>query len=352
LTGRPGDAERPAILVPPWYALMIGPPCVAIEDAVRERYPAWLVAAAARFGPLRGLLIHRCARNSAVLALLKDERGTSTAVLLEALFGRRRVVLLEFLGRPRHGRRLLRMIEAVRRRLIEGPAMRRAISVGQVLTEWERWSYADAYGVPVERFRVVRWPLSRTGERSLTERRDANRAVVASGRAYTDWDTVLAAARGRDWKLTIVCGRRDLERIEARAQRLGASVMWELPREEHDDLVRRAAVYVLALREAGVSAGHVRLMAAVDAGTAVVATRSRGLAGYVTEETALLVPPCDPQALGEAVDSLLGDAAAQARMGEAAFARARTWTYEEYFRAIAQMLEEAGAGVASLDRAD
>lgn len=323
---------------------MIGPPCVSVDDAVAADHPAWLARAADRSGLVRGFLIHRSARSVERVALLTNEPGTLTALWLGALRGGgRRLILLEFLGRPRHRRRVLRIAAHVRRRILEGPALRRAMLVGHVLTDWERTAYANAYRVPPERFRVVRWPLSRTGEMRRDEAPGGGRKVVASGRAYCDWDTVLAAAQGRDWDLTLICSRADLQQLTRRAGSVGARVLCELPREEHDDLVRGAAIYVLALRDMGVSAGQVRLMAAVDAGTAVVATRVEALTGYVEESTAVLVPPSDPLALGDAVDALLEDPAERRRLSDRAFARARRWSYSEYFAAIKGLLEEGPA---------
>jgi hypothetical protein len=336
-----------AVPVPGWYAAMIGPPCAPLEEAVARRFgqegrlPPGLERAARRFGPVAGALVWLATRDAPALGLIRNSPGTGTVLALDALRPRRRprIVLFEFIGREPSRRGAVRIARRARAWL-EGLAMRRSVAAAHVLTEAERGLYARLYRLPVERFRHVAWPLSRTGAEIPPPPEDSRR-VVSSGRAYCDWDTVLAAASGRDWELTLICGEEEHTQVREKAAGIAAEVLCELSREEHDARLREAAVYALVLRETAVSAGQVRLTAAVDSGAPVVATAVPALEGYAEEGTAVLVPPADPKALGDAVDRLLADRSERLRLRGAAIARARDWTYEDYFGAMGELLAEA-----------
>jgi glycosyltransferase involved in cell wall biosynthesis len=139
--------------------------------------------------------------------------------------------------------------------------------------------------------------------------------------------------------LTVICGRRDLPRVQRLNADGRAEVFCELSRSEHDERVRASALYVLCLKDSGPSAGHVRLMAVVDCGTPVIATAVRGLEGYVEDgRSAILVPPGDPERLGDAIDRLLDDPERRRALRETAAELARAWTYRDFFGAIRTVL--------------
>ena len=168
------------------------------------------------------------------------------------------------------------------------------------------------------------------------------RGVLSSGRAWCDWETLFAAAAGREWPLTVVCAGSDHERVAALNRDGRARVLTEVPRDEHDRLLGEAAVYAIALRDDAPSAGHVRLMAATDAGTPVVAGRIPALAGYLEDGvTARLVPPHDPAAMRAGIEELLAAPAEGERLAAAARERAREWTYAEYFAAVGRLIEDS-----------
>ncbi len=217
------------------------------------------------------------------------------------------------------------------------------MTLGHVLTAWEAEEYAGRLGVPAGRFRVIRWPLVRDAAVRPGPPVTASPQVVSSGRAYCDWETLFAAARGRGWELLAICGRPDFERVRTLASDAGAEVRCEVSRADHDLALAQARVYALCLDRRAVSAGQVRLASAVGAGVPVVATSVPAIEDYASEETAVLVPPGDPGALGDAVDRLLADPAAALSLRDAAFRRASSWTYAEYFAAIDDLLREAVA---------
>jgi glycosyltransferase involved in cell wall biosynthesis len=81
------------------------------------------------------------------------------------------------------------------------------------------------------------------------------------------------------------------------------------------------------------SAGHVRLTTAIAAGTPIVASRIRGLEGYL-HVIAQAVPPGDTAALRGAVNRFLADGDLARSAAAAARAAARSSTRAKYFASI------------------
>lgn len=330
------------VLAPDWHAAEIGSPCVSIEGGLAERHGRLVLRAAAIFGALRGLLIFRLSRGFDRVGLVQKSPGATTFAVLEGWLNRRRdrLVLLTFLPRELPARRGRRAAYRAWMAVVERPALRRSMRAAHVLTPAERALYASSYRLPEDRFRLIPWAFSRRGdpvEHDATERA----GVVCSGRAYCDWETLFAAARIGNWELTVICSERDRERVEALNRGGRARVLCEISREQHDRLLRDRAVYALCLRDDRPSAGHVRLMAAVDAGLAVVASDVPGLQGYVEPgETALVVPPDDPELLASAVGLLLDDPGRRVELTQRGAERARHRTYEDLFRELGDLLAE------------
>jgi hypothetical protein len=331
------------ILAPDWHASMIGPRCSSIDRELEERLPAAIVAVARRIGPLRGVLLYLLARNADRVGVIKNAPGTITYLFCEAWLARGgdRAVVLTFLVRPLPRRRLRRTLYRAWFAAIERPAVRRAMRTGHVLTDWERERYAELYGVPRERFRLLPWARSETAGPLPEFIADPGRGVLSSGRASCDWETLFAAARGREWPLTVICAQRDLARVRALNSDRRARVLCDVPPEHHDRILASSAVFALCLSTDGPGAGHVRLMAAVERGVPVVASDVPALVGYVEDgETAALVPPGDPARLGQRIDELLSRPEERMALRERALERARHWTYGDFFDAIGSLLGE------------
>jgi glycosyltransferase involved in cell wall biosynthesis len=312
------------VLVDTWYASHLSPTFVPLQAQLQRRFPNPLVRTAQRFSVLRGLLIFALARSYGAVILGAHGPGTGTVVMLEALFRRRRrIILLEFM----HGRPAYPLWFA----LVKRPALRRVLLLAHTLTAFERERYARLYGLPRERFAFVQWPLRFESDRLPPFMADVTATVVCSGRAACDWETVFRAAHSAAWPLTVVCSAADLPRVE-RLNRCGrARVLSEISADEHQRLVSTAAVYILCLQETDASAGQVRLMTAVRSGIPCVATRVRGLEGYAVDGvTALVVNRCDAAALRTRVDELLSDPARREHLRSDAFAYAARWTMEHY----------------------
>jgi glycosyltransferase involved in cell wall biosynthesis len=327
-----------------WYARMLGDGLVDLEALIEARVGPVGARAIRRLPWLRGVLIWLLAGPVGALVLTRGEPGAMTAIALAAWVRRRRVVVLELIRPPPARSRWRRVLRAGWWHAIERPAMRRALVGAQVLTASAREDYSRLYGIAADRFQHLPWAWSRDPSEPTGPAR-TREGVLSSGRAACDWETLFAAAAGRDWPLTVVCGDRDVAAVRALNGGGRARVRCEIPRREHDELMRAAAVYVIALADHRDSAGQVRLMTATQARTPVVASAVAALDGYaIDRETALLVPPEDPEALRGAIERLLADPATASRLAASAFARGRRWTYPQYFEAVRELIGDAIAG--------
>ena len=182
------------MLASDWYAEMVGEPLEPLDRALAEAYPAPLLAVARRLPALRGLLAFHRARRARGLALIAAEPGATTVLLCEAWLRRRRaVVLLELIERrPRRPWR--RTAYRAWNAAVLRPALRRALAGAQVLTEGEKRARADELGPGTAPVRVVRW--ARSSGAAAGPSPGPREGVLASGRAWCDWETLFAAASG------------------------------------------------------------------------------------------------------------------------------------------------------------
>jgi glycosyltransferase involved in cell wall biosynthesis len=156
--------------------------------------------------------------------------------------------------------------------------------------------------------------------------------VVAAGRLVRKKGfeyLIDAMARVPDAHL-VIAGAGDLgEELQARAVSAGVARRAHFLGDVSQDAVARwfAAGDIIAIPSVRDDSGNVdglpnTVLEALASGTSVVATPAGGIATVVThEDTGLLVPERDPEALGSAVARLAGDPALRARLGTAGRAR-------------------------------
>jgi glycosyltransferase involved in cell wall biosynthesis len=229
--------------------------------------------------------------------------------------------------------------------LIRKPSLRKVLLFAHILTRYERERYAGLYGLPPDRFVYVPWPLRFRSDSLPPFESSRPTAVVCSGRAACDWETLFKAAESASWPLTVVCSASDRARV-TRLNRSGrVRIRSEVTADEHQAMVSAATVYILCLRETDASAGQVRLMNAIRGGAPVVATRVRGLEDYARNDvTACVVEVEDAHALRACVDQLLSDPASRERLRASAFEQAGTWTFEQYLARLQCEIDRALAG--------
>jgi glycosyltransferase involved in cell wall biosynthesis len=155
------------------------------------------------------------------------------------------------------------------------------------------------------------------------ERDGAGSGVLAIGNdGHRDWETLVRAAPAIAAEIRILTKH-------APPASLPANVRWE-PADWHRRLLddaeirsafRGAAVVVVPVKDVPQPSGQSVTLQASACARPVVLSRTRGLwdpDGLRNGENVVLVPPGDPDALGEAVARVLADPALGARLGREA----------------------------------
>lgn len=250
----------------------------------------------------------------------------------------RKLVLSEFLP-PSPAGRSGKVIESAYSHLLK-----RAVASVQVMTSWEKEAVIARYGIHAER--VVHMPFYFYDDRISAEPMpfdETKSGIVSTGKNSCDWTTLFAASEP-SWKMTAVMTEGDYLRVKDEADASGAVVRVNIPRDEHDDLLRSSELFLLVLKENAVSAGHVRLMTCATMGTPVVATAVDGVRGY--EQLAIaVVPQGDPDALRSAVREALGDRGQLARRMSGVTAVALSRPRSTYLQEIADNVASAATSV-------
>lgn len=191
-----------------------------------------------------------------------------------------------------------------------------------VFSSLERDLYARHFAIAPDRIDVALWganpPIDAPSPRTIAEP-----YVVALGGEARDYVTFNEAARRMPDKVFVAITRpSSLDGIV-----LAANVRYfvNLPWQEAWSLVYYADVAVIPLRDDLAPNGMVTFVGGMHLGKAQVVTRSKGLADYAIDgDTALCVPPRDPDAMEAAIGRLLADRDLAIRIG----ARARAFAAE------------------------
>ncbi len=295
--------------------------------------PAAISRPAARYGLLRGVLLFVASIRAPAIALVRQDRGWRTLLLTRALFGRhRKLIALQFIAPPPEPGRLPRL-----RARVERWALGRALHVGHVLTRAEIDLYAGRLDLEPTRFVYIPWYRGTTGA-TLPEYA-VDGGLLSAGRAFCDWETLLAATTGLPWPLTVVCSTADRARVLGLDPDRHVDVRADIPLEEYRALLRGSALAVFAMHDGGVSQGQVRLSDAADAGVPVVVAATASLADYlVADGPAVTVPVGDPQALRAAISALMAAPGRRRELRERTAVHVAAWTSDDYWRAVEALL--------------
>lgn len=173
--------------------------------------------------------------------------------------------------------------------------------------------YSETFGLPPHRFPFVtlhtdpKW-LGLAG-------RPEEPFLLAAGRTFRDYPTLLEAARGLDIEVVIVAGRGTLEGQDIPKN---VRLIYEMPLSDLMDLMSRSMAVVLPLEDRRISIGQSVLFQAMAMGKPVVTTRVAGTEDYVEDgRTGLLVPPGDVAALSAALLQVVRDASLRRNIGAA-----------------------------------
>lgn len=331
-----------------WYAYHFPDVCDLFERILLEDFPSLAIWFANRFAFIRGCFVFLVARRYPFVLTTTTTRSAKAYLLIEALLGasRKRLIFLEFIQplKPNSRSIIKRFVYCVWIDWILKRVLRKSLLIAHVLTERERSQYSTAFGISKERFVFIPWPKRLRNDRWIEPETAApsEQYIVSSGREACDWETVFRAAEGQDWRLKIICSCEDFARVKRLNANGLAEVLCEIPREEHEQVVKRAAAYVLSLLERERSTGHVRISDVTRAGTPIVATAVKGIEGYIEHgKTGLLVPPGNAQLLRAAINRLLNDPPYRRTLARNAFDQAAAHTREDYMEKVGLLVRGA-----------
>lgn len=326
-------SRRIRILADTGYSSMLSD-CDCLQDEIQRRFGKW-TARIARFSSIRGMLAWWIAREYDFVVTVSHWPGGRWLVFLTAwLAGRRRrkIILLEFISCPE--RLINRLLFTVWFPLVFRPAIRRTMVAAQVMAAAEPDYYSNIFGLPPRLFHLIPLPLIEDKVQDPGYHA-SNDVVFASGRAALDWETLFRAAEGAKWNLWVVSSKHDRKRVDRLNRDGRANVRSEIPTAEHAQMMEKAAVYVLPLRQRPISCGQLRMRNAISAGIPIVCTRVDGLRGYaIDDQTAAVVDEGDSAALRREIDKLLFDPEWRRTLATRARELARTRTAAWFSTAI------------------
>jgi len=165
--------------------------------------------------------------------------------------------------------------------------------------------------------------------------------VLAAGRNFRDYDTLIDAVDGLDVQLLIVCGQ---EHLRGRRIPSNVTVEREIPWDDYLRRVREARFVVVPLSSELVPAGQVAILEAMGYGKPVITTRSVGTTDYVRHEIdGLLYTMGDARDLRLQIERLTSDDRLRERLGQAAHEAIVTgFTFAHHVQHKLQAMRELG----------
>lgn len=208
-----------------------------------------------------------------------------------------------------------------------------AVDQFTVYTEYEAGLYADAFGLPVERFRQVDWTQDTPSVAPVDLASLPSKPFVAAvGGEGRDFATLVAAARALPHVPFVVIARPDPVFADAPAN---MRVLFNIPFEMCWGIASRAAGLLVPLKSSTTCCGHITLISGRLLGLPIVTTRSLGTREYSEGfDATTLVEPQDVDGWVAAIEQLIADpagaATAAAREVEPATARHDRGRWSEY----------------------
>jgi glycosyltransferase involved in cell wall biosynthesis len=185
-----------------------------------------------------------------------------------------------------------------------------------VASTMERELYSRLIGIPIERLEMLRWCVD-TPEVEPAEPVEKGEYVCAIGGNARDYATLITAARSLpDIRFVVVVRPGNLDGLEMPAN---IAVHTNVSPERAMNILYHSRFMVLTLPHSEVPCGHVTLVSALHLSKPFIVTSSTGVADYQNgTEHSIGVPPADPVALANAIQSLWDDPARCQTMGEKA----------------------------------
>lgn len=211
--------------------------------------------------------------------------------------------------------------------ILKGPVRKALPIVRWLLSDAERIvcfssdeceEYSQLLRLPRERFTFL--PTPWRGDEEETERDDG--FVLALGQSNRDYGTLMRAVR--DTNLPVVIVAVNSSALGGEEPSPNVTVLYNTNLVETEDLIAGATMHCIPLHAEGFSSGQTVLLRAMARGKATIVSDTPGIRDYVqNNETSVLVPPGDVEALRSALLRLWSDPAERQRLGKSASKRVR-----------------------------
>lgn len=198
--------------------------------------------------------------------------------------------------------------------------------------------YRNVFGWPASKLAFV--PFHTDPAFLSRPRVERGPMILAAGRTFRDYATLIDAVTGTDLEVTIVAGRSSLSAATVPSN---VQLRYDLPLPELMAMMSACHVVVVPLESREISTGQSVVLEAMALGKPVVATRVAGTVDYIDHgRTGFLVPPRDGSALRQVMMQLCRDAATRRVIGEAGRAEVEArFLPNHYAQGVARALEAA-----------
>jgi len=342
---------KKTLLADRWYGQHLDNDVVQVGDYFNSKYKCWMISLSNKFFVIRGILLTFAVRKFDVFVTTYG-KDFIVFLILNSIFGSkgRQIVLLEFIhANPKS--KFKKALWLLFAKDILGKCMNKTVAKIHVLTSYERKHYSIKFGIPIEKFIYIPWPLhgskqDYTNVEKLVQEycNDFNCKsgfVMTSGRSNVDWETIFKVADLINWPFLVVCNSDDLKKVNWLNKNGRVKVLSEIPVKLHDWLVKQAAVYILCIQESIISMGQVRLMKAIDCGTPIVANKVQSLSEYIQDGTnAIVVPLGDEFSFKKEIELLFEDSAFRNNLIQSAQTFEPNRTSKTYLSIVRNLVEE------------
>jgi len=132
--------------------------------------------------------------------------------------------------------------------------------------------------IPENRFKFIPWPANIPATETLSDEGDY---VFAAGRSFRDWDTFFKAVQSVDAEYVIVAPKEDIPESKLPNR---IEVHCGIPHNEYLNLLRRAKIVVIPLKNTFRSVGQAVMLEAMALGKPIIAARVVGVKDYIKQD--------------------------------------------------------------------
>ncbi len=266
------------------------------------------------------------------LIITGDFRGSLIYTLLQWIFpwNKRPQLMLDFMLDEEKPGPVWKLKRAIQKRIL------RRVDQILIFSRTELTDYVKILGIPQEKFKFIYYHTNITQPRKVTEHEGY---VFAAGNAGRDYKTVLEALEGTDIPLVIVTSPHRMEGLKIPSS---VKVFYDIPYANYLDLLTKAQIVIVPLKNRVRSVGMVVMMEGMALGKPVITTVASSVQEYIRDgENGFLVGVGDAKTLRERIEYLRANQSQADRIGSRALKDImENWTFEHYVTNVLNIAKE------------